>query len=508
MSKQKKVLTKKRKHPKNNYRKINNKKTTKKYKLQQHGSGPEEEASKSIGKFILKNKDKLHSKQLTTKYLKTICEDSGACISFGTEVNKINELFENFTNFKYAKSPVIALGEESDNGFVKQIQYIRNDYECYAVLKSSLANYSDNLMYEYEVGVNFINKQNKIFPCFLETYGLYDYKDEASWSNSRESDQMEIEDLKNNLQKLESIDYTIGCPKSKYISILIQHVKNAVNLKDFSSKIVFDKNLSLSRKNEIANIDIPLILYQIYMPLATLFDQFTHYDLHSGNILLYEPVKGSYITYNYYLNSGKIIQFKSPFIVKIIDYGRCYYNNGTQNSFDTYSKIKEMESCNDLDGVGFGTFAEIKTKIEKSGYDATNYICSHKSNVSCDLDPAFYLYSFLKDKKILSQDLLDILKRINFRMMISRTKETKESGLPDKINNITDLSIKLEEYISTPGFIEANNNQFETAPKIGDFHIYQDGRPMNFNNANKKTLSSKKTSVKKEHHKSSSSKSV
>ena len=219
------------------------------------------------------------------------------------------------------------------------------------------------------------------------------------------------------------------------------------------------------------------------MPLATLFNQFTHYDLHSGNILLYEPVKGSYITYNYYLTSGKIIQFKSPFIVKIIDYGRCYYNNGTQNSFDTCSKIKEMESCKHLDGVGFGTFAEIKTKIDKSGYDTTNYICSHKSNVSSDLYPAFNLYGILKDKKILSQDLLDILKRINFRMMINRTKETAESGLPDKINNITDLSIKLEEYISTPGFIEANNNQFETAPKIGDFHIYQDGRPMNFNKA-------------------------
>jgi hypothetical protein len=191
-------------------------------------------------------------------------------------------------------------------------------------------------------------------------------------------------------------------------------------------------------------------------------------------------VKGSYITYNYYLNSGKTIQFKSPYIVKIIDYGRCYYNNGTQNSFGTYSKIKEIESCNDLDEVGLGNLAEIKTKFEKNGYDATNYLCSHQGNVSSDLNAAILVYRFLEQQNLFSPDLLDILKRINFRMGISRTKETKESGLPDKINNVTDLLIKLEEYISNPSFVEDNNNQFESAPKIGDFHIYQDGRPMNF----------------------------
>ena len=45
------------------------------------------------------------------------------------------------------------------------------------------------------------------------------------------------------------------------------------------------------------------------MPLATLSDVFTHYDLHLDNILLYEPIKNGYITYNYHLNSGKIIKF-------------------------------------------------------------------------------------------------------------------------------------------------------------------------------------------------------
>jgi hypothetical protein len=525
MYNQKKALTKKQKHSKNNYRIIKKytfKTNALKYKLQQHGSGPNEDklkqnskigsptsrrtsrrtssrtssrtsrrtvgsknkenASKTIGKFILKNKDKLRSKYLTTKYLKVICEDSGACISFGREVNKINELFDNFTNFKYAETPIITLGEESANGFVKQIKYVRNDYECYAVLKSSLENYSDNLMYEYEVGVNFINTQNKIFPCFLETYGLYNYKDEHSWSGSMKSNEMEIGELINNLQNLKSIDYTIGCTKSKYIAILIQHVKNAVQLSDFAQNIFSNKTLTLNQKNEILKLNIPPILYQIYMPLVTLFDKFTHYDLHLGNILLYEPVKGSYITYNYYLNSGKTIQFKSSYIVKIIDYGRCYYNNGTQSSFDTYSKLKQIKNCNDLDEIGFGTFSEIKTKIEKNGYDATNYLCSHKSNVSSDLNAAFLVYNFLNNRKTFPPELVDLFKPIEFRG-INRTKEREETGLPRKINNIMDFLIKLEDHISNNDTIHANNKQFEFATKLGDFHIYQDGRMMKYNTA-------------------------
>ena len=86
-----------------------------------------DKALKKVGTFILKNKSKLR-----TNYLKTICADSGACISFGTEVKKINELFDNFVNFEYAVSPIKSIGPESANGFINEIKYIRHDYESYA----------------------------------------------------------------------------------------------------------------------------------------------------------------------------------------------------------------------------------------------------------------------------------------------------------------------------------------------------------------------------------------
>ena len=60
---------------------------------------------------------------------------------------------------------------------------------------------------------------------------------------------------------------------------------------------------------------------------------FTHYDLHLDNILVFEPYLEKYIEFKYTLPSGKIITFKSKYVCKIIDYGRCYFNDKDSNEF-------------------------------------------------------------------------------------------------------------------------------------------------------------------------------
>jgi len=165
-------------------------------------------------------------------FLRTICADSGVCVAFGTEINKINKFFDNFSNFEYVVSPARTIGKESNNGFVKEIKYEREGYDAYAVLKSSSRKDADNLMYEYEVG-QYINKQNTIFPCFLETYGVFLYKDDASWKHARDGDTIVPNVLKNSLQVLDEIDYSVGCLKSKYLAIMVQHIKNATTFDDF-----------------------------------------------------------------------------------------------------------------------------------------------------------------------------------------------------------------------------------------------------------------------------------
>jgi hypothetical protein len=106
-------------------------------------------------------------------FLKMICSDSSVCTAFGKSTKEIREYFKGFTGFDYVVNPITPIGEVSENGFIKLLQYSRNNYNAYAILKSSKTSTSDNLIYEYIVGERYINRVMERFPCFVETYGAY-----------------------------------------------------------------------------------------------------------------------------------------------------------------------------------------------------------------------------------------------------------------------------------------------------------------------------------------------
>lgn len=74
--------------------------------------------------------------------------------------------------------------------------------------------------------------------------------------------------------------------------------------------------------------DLYLLFFQITQALdiAQRAIEFTHHDLHIGNIL-YQPVNLSYISY--FDHNGTVIDILTPFISKIIDFGMssCVYDN-------------------------------------------------------------------------------------------------------------------------------------------------------------------------------------
>jgi hypothetical protein len=439
---------------------------TKKYKLIQQNNLKKQEASRKIGKFVLKNRNKL-----TAFFLKTICSDSGVCIAFGTEITKLNNFFNNFTDFEYAVSPIKRIGEVSNNGFIKEVKYSREGYDAYAILKSAFNKKSDNLMYEYEVG-QFINKKNKLFPCFLETYGLFIYKDEDEWKHAKNTETISADVLKNSFYDFNEIDYSVGCPESRDVAILIQHIKNAITIDKFIQNILIepDKN----KKIISINYELLYILYQIYMPLATLSHEFTHYDLHTDNVLLYEPIKDGYITYNYHLNSGKVIKFNSKYIAKIIDYGRCYYKDGTYSSKDTYEAICKIKDCDPACGEDYGLINLAPEDPPGSFY----YITSQKRNMSADLRLSFRIQNDLGYNSEISKKFNDLLYKIVFTERYG-TKERVKSGLPIRVNNVIDFCKELEDMIDSPEHI-FYNSRFNTYQCIGEFHIYENGNPMRF----------------------------
>ena len=102
-----------------------------------------------------------------------ICNDSGDCIVFGVESVKVKQYFGEFSDFRLV-TQIKKTGGESANGFIKELTYDRLGFTAYTILKSALLPSSDNLFYEAVAG-QYINKMSLLFPCFLETYGLYSY---------------------------------------------------------------------------------------------------------------------------------------------------------------------------------------------------------------------------------------------------------------------------------------------------------------------------------------------
>ena len=378
------------------------------------------------------------------RFLNSICSDSGVCIALGTESEKIKSFFNGFTAFDYTDGTK-RLGAPSNNGFVREIKYQKYNYIAHSILKSSATESSDNLMYEYNVGL-FLNKKAKQFPCFVETYGLFHYKTEAEWDVAKNTNQLSMSRLKGGLDPVKnSSDYNYACYQSKYLAVLIQHLKDADTL--YNTIITND-------------YDHASVLLQVYMVLSHLDDEFTHYDLHANNVLCYQPVREKYIEYHYHFEN-EVVSFPSKYMAKIIDYGRCFFHDSDQNNSKAiHKKICRRPNCGEE--VGFMWLNEKKPNA--SGH----WICPQMRNKSHDL-------------KLINglSGLGNVLKALRTKTVYSDpygTKEKATTGLPNHIHNVTDMKIALIECIANLRYTFL----LSIDKKLGDLHVYMDGSPMRF----------------------------
>jgi len=413
-------------------------------------------------------------KKRRAEFLKSICNDSGACIAFGKESLKIIDFFLGFTNFTYLES-VRRIGTASSNGFINELKYTRLGYDSHAVLKSNQGPNNDNLVYEYMVG-QFINKMCLLFPCFVETYGLFKYNDDAAWTHVRDTVNLRKNVLGGLVQLQPSIkldawqtfNWGDACQSSKYYSILIQHIKGARTLKSMLNDFTF------------ITWDLLYVFYQVYMPLATIGNKYTHYDLHADNVQIYEPVRGKYIQYHYHVAGGKVISFKSPYVAKIIDYGRSYFHNSvTDNSKRFHSHICMLGNCRPKCGANFGfTFLNDETVFGESAY-----IISQKPNVSHDLRLIYDSIPRIPDSyamKPFFTKFINVVYDVKTKLKGYGTKENKVAGKGGVCNNINDVYMGLESLVTDVMSVINDNKYPDPNMKLGDLHIYADGTPMRY----------------------------
>jgi hypothetical protein len=441
-------------------------------------------ATRKIGRFI-KN---VNPNKRRSYFLKSVCSDSGVCIAFGRESLTIKKHFKNFTDFSYLVGEAKRIGKVSANGFVKELTYENEGYKVNSVLKSSTEKGSDNLLYEGLVG-QYLNKVGLVYPCFLETYGIYKYNSPGFKFLMKKNDNNIHELLKEGLTLINPIKIPLlntACKESNMIAINVQHLKNAQTLGDLIKVQFTRKNIN----------DLISVLYQIYMPLAMLAKTFTHYDLHYNNVLIYIPDKTKYIHYHYHTPDGGITSFKSMYLAKIIDYGRCFFNNPEDrsvfgNSKRIYNKLCKMPDCVRCGSdAGFAWLELDKATLKR------NYICSQKSNISHDLRLLFNVKDKINDDsenlkmmKNESPELNDMFKKLIYGIGLERndgkvygTKENKKSGLPDKINNVIDAYTDLNNIIRNAKYQTQNDSYYDNTKftKLGDIHIYTDGKMIDF----------------------------
>ena len=462
---------------------INKTKKNKKSSIKSENSNRNSSAANKIQKFMKKNRTKIKS-----RFLQSICSDSGVCLAFGKNSNDIKNFFNYFVDFKYVNTPLKRLGASSANGFVNEVSYEREKYKAHSIIKSSAQTNADNLFYEYLCGI-VVNTWAVRFPCFLETYGLYTYRNNDIWNKVKNNNTTSISAFSNYMKILsEDSIYINGdefknilqqsCTHSKHIAIMIQHIKNAKTLSDF-----FDNKVN---KYYFVNNQLVAILFQVYFALYVLRNNFTHYDLHTENVLIYQPNQNQYIHYHYVLSNGETISFKSPYMAKIIDYGRSYFKHESKENYNSsyiYKKICQEKKC-DPCGRSVGYSWLTKSGPLRNQY----YIYSAQPNKSHDLRLLYSLKSDFKtyklNKKIHKNDnslYFKIIDKLKYNTDYG-TPEMINNKYPNKIETTSDAFHGLLDLIMNPDFTQRNDDEFENFTKMGDLYIYENNRPMKFTN--------------------------
>ena len=470
--------------------------------------------------------------------LNSICSDSGECIAFGKEIENIKTFFDNF-KFTYAEiNKMKKIGNPSQNGFVIEIPYNRQGYKAFSVLKCAVNPTSDNLVYEGIVGV-FINKKNILFPCFLETYNLgllkpplYDVL--FNLQTKRESLTKEfLQGTKPPNIRLGPINYkmitpnflSLSCEVSKYFSIMIQHLKNVQSFHSYLKEYPFDA--------DFRTVHLVNYLYQVYCPLAFMSNEFTHYDLHTNNVLIYHPSNDckKYVKMIYHYADGTTVEFNTFGIAKIIDYGRCYFNDKKNvppiSSLNIYNAICSIENCGENCGQGFG----YKFLAPEKTYGGVHYISSSIRNKSHDLRLIYltnaYPYNtqipnsnYLKnvmDNVVFYDEYINNHKKMNLLKLKNENKLTEEEydfglkqlnvsfGTPEitkstyaidgKIRNVEDMHIALRKLMKDPnGYFKKENDRIfakKGMEIMGIMEIWTDqSKPMTYTSVSTSSIMS------------------
>jgi hypothetical protein len=419
--------------------------------------------------------------EIQKKLLHILCSNSGECITFGRFEELLNQYFE-YLDFKYLTSPITRIGIPSVNGFINELVFQKEEYKIYTILKSTTRQEADNLAYEFLVGKMFINYFASSLPCFVKTYKCLHYENIEIYNTLLENKTNDASVLQTDgIREITTLDelYDISCRQPKEIAVLIQHIENPISLFEF---------LVNNKDEYTTTIDLLQILLQIYLPLGKLMKIFSHNDLHLDNILLYQIPNNQYVEMTYQLENTREITFKTKYIVKFIDYGRCYFDNILHpgfNSRNIFQNLLKNPHCNsiwkkrrNLGYVGYGW-------LSREADQGNQFSSALTGNKAKDLWAVLMIYGHLKDPDVykdvpIMNDLITIISRIEGNRKSGGLNPEHESVLctPEnkKICNVAMFAMQLIGcYIkNSVSFHEEQSRYFAGNTSLGKIRVYMD----------------------------------
>ena len=290
-----------------------------------------------------------------------IC-DSDECLLFGIQREQYISYFNNFAldntpDVEVSSSDAHTLYYRKLNFVYVGITFKKSNYVAHAELKQIGRENKSNLLYEYRVGT-FLNYFCSILPSFVYTYGIY------------EGPQFKLGypiDLKS-FKQFFGQRMKDTCKSEANLSLLSQYVTNKDKLNSNS--------YSIKRQGSIYEI-----MFQIYYTLACMQKfNFKHNNLPDNIYLVRFPVP---ILFQYKLANGKTFEFACHYIVKIMDYSQCTYEN------------------TDQDLAEFQTSCGVEKEMVQPTRDT--YLFEQL------MEPADYLHYFMGDRSAKDPSLNDLL---------------------------------------------------------------------------------------------------
>jgi len=414
------------------------------------------------------------------EYLSRVCPWSQTCLAFGRDIPKVKSYFGSFEQFDFLRSGKVETISSGANGFVNYLVYEREGYVSHAIMKTSIdPKVSDSLVYEAFVGLKYLNKQLAYFPCFVETYSILKTNTDTNPLSKHVSKYMATGDFVHDVtQPLTPSDPSTGnmsdifspvklsdallsdsCDNAELYTILVEYLDRPITVGKWLRKGVMLPDTM---------IECIGILYQVYGVLGVIANEFTHYDLHDENVLLYTIPNNGYVTMRYIGNTpDTTIEFNTRYIAKVIDYGRCF----TPESQHFYDNICRLCPPNCGNSAGYEWF---HPKISKSNY----YIASNIRNVSHDLRLAKTLSDYVianRSSPPLTSDLQHLLRTVIYDTRYGTPEISPGQGVSTRsIHNVIEMKRALENLINSTKYKENVDSIFSPKNKTGTMTIHMD----------------------------------